>query len=134
MKTVSLLFVIFMSVFAGCTKAEQQNKTSGSGCFKGILVKKGICGQYVIKVLTEDKQGLNFAATWTDESSAKTFTNVFTAENFCSFPSSASEGDEISFKVTTVKENACIVCQAFTPVPAEKNSVIVSSDCTGVRN
>ena len=121
----------------GCTKSDIENKMSRieqGDCLKGVLVKKGICGQRIVKVLSQEKNGIKLASSWKDESSGKTFTDVFSVENICTFPSSISEGGEFTFKLSSVKENDCITCQAYTPVPAEKNSIVVSSDCTGVKS
>ena len=137
----ALVFFAFVTIHlffnTGCTKDDIQNKMSGiqpGECLKGVLVKKGICGQRVVKVLSEDKNGIRLASSWKDESSGKTFTDVFAVENSCSFPSSISEGGEFTFKLSSVKDNGCVTCQAYTPVPAEKNSILVSNDCTGVKN
>ena len=137
MKTfVNLSVTLLLLLNTGCEKSTVQKGVSApqDACLKGIVVKKGICGQFVIKVLSEAKDGVKYAGSWKDESSGKTFTNVFTVENYCTFPGTLNEGDEFKFKLTTVKDSNCAVCQAFTPVPNEKNSIIVSNDCTSVKN
>ena len=135
MKTMVAFGLIFIGLLhTGCQKKESPDQTENptqNGCWKGILVKKGICGQRVIKIISSDKNGLAFATTWKDETSGKTYENVFTVENFCTFPSSVNEGDEVSFSVTANRSNNCIVCQAYTPVPNEKNSITTNANCTG---
>jgi hypothetical protein len=141
--TVSAFFVISFFLTPGCEKTgipgdskslENRQTLEASQCMKGILVKKGICGQRVIKITSQNKEGVGYAAQWKDEISGKTYENVFTVENYCSFPVSVNEGDEFTFKLTSDKTNDCVVCQSFTPVPGEKNSIIVNGDCGEKKN
>ena len=140
MKTASVLAFFMTSFFLapGCEKTGIQSdlKSLGSNqsvetsqCMKGILVKKGICGQRVIKVTSANKDGVAYATQWKDESTGKTYENVFAVDNECAFPATINEGDELSFKLTSNKTNDCVLCAAFTPVPKEKNSIIVNGDC-----
>jgi hypothetical protein len=129
--------IVSFSLNSGCGKSVHQTGTGPTGqadCFKGTLVKKGICGQLVVKINSQAKEGVTYASSWKDESTGKTYENVFTVENMCSFPSSINEGGEFNFKITKDAVNNCMVCQVFTPVPKEKNSIIVNGDCAGVRN
>ena len=138
MKTLTTLglLIISFSLNNGCEKNELQSnlKSLESGqCFSGILVKKGICGQRVIKIISQTKEGVAYAPQWNNESSCKTYENVFTVENSCAFPASINEGDELSFRLTSDKANDCVQCLALTPVPNEKNSIIVA-DCSPQKN
>jgi hypothetical protein len=141
--TVSAFLVISFFLTLGCgktgmpgdsTSLENRQSIEGSQCVKGVLVKKGICGQRIIKITSQNKVGVAYAAQWKDDISGQVHENVFAVENFCSFPVSINEGDEITFKLTTNKTNDCVTCQAFTPVPGEKNSIIVNGDCSETRN
>ena len=141
--TVSAFLLISFFLTPGCEKTgipgdsksvENRQGLEAGQCMKGILVKKGICGQRVIKITSLNKEGVVYAAEWKDDLSGKIYENVFTVENSCSFPASINEGDEVSFKLTSDKTNNCVVCQAFTPVPKEKNNIIVSGDCGDKNN
>ncbi|HVG13596.1 MAG TPA: hypothetical protein VM935_01510 [Chitinophagaceae bacterium] len=132
--SIGLVMIMFL-INTGCEKgetAEDRTTLGQTKCLKGILVKKGICGQRVVKVLSQTKDGVSFAASWKDEVSGKSYENVYTVENSCSFPASIAEGDEFNFKLTADKKNDCVQCAAHTPVPKESNSIIVSTDCTDV--
>jgi hypothetical protein len=137
--TTVLAFFVTSFVFAqGCEKtgiqsdlksSENSQSVETGQCMKGILVKKGICGQRVIKIVSQNKDGVAYATQWKDESSGKTYENVFAVDNRCAFPAALNEGDELSFKLTSNKTNDCVLCAAYTPVPKEKNSIIVNGDC-----
>lgn len=140
MKTaiVSAFFVISFFLAPGCEKTgipdnlkslENKQNLEGGQCITGILVKKGICGQRVIKINSQNKDGIAYAVRWKDDTSGKTYENVFTVENFCSFPASINEGEEFTFKLTSDRSNNCVTCMAFTPVPEEKNSIVVNANC-----
>lgn len=138
MKTaiVSTFFIISLFLTPGCEKTVvpgDSKSLEASQCLKGILVKKGICGQRVIKITSQNKEGVAYAAQWKDDISGKNYENVFTVDNSCSFPASIKEGDEVTFKVTSDKTNDCVQCAAYTPVPNEKNSIIVG-DCGETKN
>lgn len=128
---VTIGWVIFSSyIISGCSKNEiLDNEDSPQKCFKGILVKKGICGERVIKIISENRDGLSYTAQWKDEA-GKSYENVFAVDNSCAFPAAISEGAEFNFKLTAAAKNDCVRCAAHTPVPAEKNSIVISTDCT----
>jgi hypothetical protein len=117
----------------GCEKdVTQENLASleQKKCFRGILVKKGICGQRVIQISSQNKDAVSYATQWKDEISGKRYENVFTVDNSCAFPAAIKEGEEFNFELTADKANDCVQCAAYTPVPKEKNSIIVSTNCT----
>lgn len=124
----AVLFTLFVA--GTCNKTTSGSaaagKPSGSAnCYKGRLQIKGICMNYVIKVLEGDTAVLNFERNWTDETDNKTYTNVFALDSRCSFPDMA-EGAEFYFTVTQNEDSGCNVCMAYRPVPAAKNNIVVS--------
>src|SRR5918998_1611997 len=134
MKTLATLGCIIIGLFlgSGCEKNDldcNKELVDQQTCLTGVLVKAGICGQRVIKVTSHNKGGLAYAAIWQDQSSGKTYENVFTVANSCTFPTTIKEGEQINFKLTTNTANDCAQCMAITPVPAEKNNIIVGADC-----
>jgi hypothetical protein len=125
---------LFLS--SGCEKSQLEGKKALADqgtCVTGVLVKAGICGQRVIKITSQNKGGLAYAARWEDQSSGKTYENVFTVAKSCAFPTTMKEGEQINFKLTTDTANECAQCLAFTPVPGEKNNIIINADCAGVQ-
>ncbi len=110
----SLAFGILL--LFSCNRKMAVNTTdAGDMVYKGVLVKSGICSQKVVEVLG-DAEGLNFEESWTDESTGKSYKNVFSVKNICDFPADIKEGDTISFKKgREIKQ--CAVCMAYTPVP-----------------
>ena len=134
MKTIIVRSLIILSAFItpSCEKNNDQiNRIAleQGDCIRGTLVKKGMCGQLVVKIISEKKNEITYASSWKDESTGKTHENVFTVENSCAFPNSINEGGEFYFKVTSKSSNDCVQCAAFTPVPKEKNSILVSTEC-----
>jgi hypothetical protein len=122
MKTARLFIIILtLYFFQMCTTRPQTNAMGA--CFKGKLVKSGICGQKVIKLLSERAEGIVITEKWTDSLSNKEYENVFTVGNACDFPVSIKEGDEFSFRLTVIPPSDCIQCYAYTPVPAQKNYI-----------
>ena len=99
------------------------NKRAGN-CYKGRLEIKGICMNYVIKVLDGDLSGLPVEKNWTDEESGKTYENVFGLDKPCDFPD-LEEGEEFYFTLSGSAKSDCVVCQAFRPTPKTKNNIAV---------
>jgi hypothetical protein len=91
---------------------------------QGKLVKRGICGQYVVQLMGAPADGIVYAQQWTDSMSHKSYENVFTIANPCSFPATIKEGDSFGFSITQTADSACIQCRAYTPTPAERNNII----------
>jgi hypothetical protein len=119
--TPILILAITILTAATCNKST----TGNTKCFKGRLEIKGICMNYVIKVLDGDTTALNLEKTWVDETTDKTYQNVFGLGNKCDFPDLA-EGEEFYFTIEEKPTTDCAVCQAFRPTPAAKNNIKVS--------
>lgn len=129
------LFTAIISFDKSCQNNGQHNNnlsTNKDSCLDGILVKKGICGQRVIEIISKDKSGVSYDSLWKDESSGKSYQNVFNVENTCSFPATIEEGDKFSFMVSSDNNNDCMQCQAYTEVPNKKN--IIKVGCTYSKN
>jgi hypothetical protein len=118
--------LLFAGLLAAATLLQQKcnkEKTS-SHCFKGRLEVKGICANYTIKVLDGAMDPSKIEASWTDEQTNKTYTNVFALGSPCTFPASVNEGDTFYFTLDTPVQN-CAVCQAYYPKPAKSLSIKV---------
>src|ERR1043166_3033377 len=86
-------------------------------CYKGRLEIKAICGNYTITLLEGNLDASKMEASWTDENTHKTYTNVFALGSPCSFPDAIKEGQEFYFTLDDAVQN-CVVCQAYYPKPS----------------
>jgi hypothetical protein len=120
----AIIVIILLGLIA-CSPKPQNTSVS---CFKGKLVKRGICGQRVVQLVGREVGAIVTAAKWTDSLSGKSYENVFTVANPCDFPAGIKEGEEFNFSITTSRGEGCITCYAYTPVPAEKNNI--TTGCT----
>lgn len=120
----SLFIALFMMSLLGCSKNHVANSIrESSTCFTGRLVKKGICGQRVVEIVSENRATLSFAPEWTDPGSGKVYRNVFTVGNLCDFPGNIEEGVTFQFSIHARPSWNCLVCQAWTATPDEKNNI-----------
>lgn len=115
----SLLFILLINTAATCNKA-----AAPGNCFKGKLVIKGACTNYVIKVLEGNTAGLKVEKSWTDEADGKVYENVFALASRCNFPD-MEEGDEFYFTVTGVQVQNCMQCTIYRAVPKARNFIVV---------
>lgn len=116
-----LSILVFVFLFTACSPRPQNMLTS---CFKGKLVKRGICGQRVIQLISEPTESIVMARNWTDSMSGKKYENVFTVANPCDFPAALKEGEDFTFSITTTPGSGCITCYAYTSVPKESNNIV----------
>ena len=108
--------IFFITVSAqNCNKKEKS-----SGTFKGRLEIKAICMNYTVKLTEGNIDTSKIVSNWTDESTKKSYTNVFALENTCNFPDSIKPGDEFYFKIDTASTKLCMVCMAYYPIPGKK--------------
>ena len=121
MKKFIYLFVIFFLL--GCSKNNPDKELEIS--YKGKLVVKGICMNYVIQVLDLDFDSSLLELNWTNEFSDISYTNVFALGSVCDFPEDIDEGDEFNFIIDNSKENNCPVCLAYSPTPNKYLSITV---------
>jgi hypothetical protein len=119
-----LIAAAMMLTAATCNKTATKS-TATTQCYKGRLEIKGICMNYVIKLLEGNGNALNMDSSWTDESDGKVYQYVFALSNKCNFPD-LQEGDEFYFTISGKEDPSCNVCMAYRPVPASKNNIVVS--------
>ena len=120
-------FFILLSCFAtlllsnsDCSKKKVAEK------YKAKLEVAGICMNYTISVIEGKIDPSLVVASWTDETSHKSYTNVFKLGNPCDFPSSIKAGDEFYFTIDTTQGKNCAVCMAYYPTPSKKLSIKVA--------
>ena len=95
-------------------------KKNENGVYKAKLEIKALCMNYTLRLLEGNMDASMIAANWTDETTGKSYKNVFGLANPCDFPSSVKEGDEFYFTIDTVKARNCAVCMAYYPTPPKK--------------
>lgn len=110
------LLIPLLLIAASCGN---QNKLA-NGCYKGRLEIKGICANYTIKLLEGSMARDALAETWTNESTGKSYTNVFSLENPCILPATLKEGDEFYFTISKENPEECATCLAYYPKPQQK--------------
>tara|TARA_B100000678_G_scaffold241961_1_gene213100 strand:+ start:62 stop:433 length:372 start_codon:yes stop_codon:yes gene_type:complete len=113
----ALLFIL------SCSKNNSDSELESS--YKGKLVVKGICMNYVIQVLDSDFDSSLIELNWTNEFSDISYTNVFALGSVCDFPEDIDEGDEFNFIIDNSKDNNCAVCLAYSPTPNKYLSITV---------
>ncbi len=106
-----------------CSNKKLSSSVS-STCFKGRLEVKGPCANYTIKLLEGGMDTSNLVASWQNDATKKTYTNVFALASACSFPDSIREGDEFYFALGSKPQN-CMVCMIYYPKPPKALSITV---------
>lgn len=122
MKLILLLSALFI-LTASADKCGNKNKSTGQ--LKARLETKAICMNYTLQLTEGNIDTTLINTSWTDESTGKTYKNVFALANPCDFPSSINQGDEFYFTIDTAKGKDCPVCMAYYPTPTKKLSIKV---------
>lgn len=118
MKTIFFTAIIAFSGFLlfGCNSSRKM----GSGPLKARLETKAMCMNYTFTLLEGSLDPSMVEASWTDESTKKTYTNAFGIANPCNFPDSIDAGEEFYFTVDSSGKRDCAVCMAYYPTPSRK--------------
>jgi hypothetical protein len=119
-KFIYLFALLFL---LSCSKNNSDSELESS--YKGKLVVKGICMNYVIQVLDSNFDSSLIELNWTNEFSDISYTNVFALGSVCDFPEDIDEGDEFNFIIDNSKDNNCAVCLAYSPTPNKYLSITV---------
>lgn len=97
------------------------------GQYKGKLEIAGICMNYTIRLLEGQLDSAQVERAWTDPTTEKSYNNVFSLGDPCSFPKELKAGDEFYFNIdTSTAPRPCMVCEAFYPTPGKKLRIIVT--------
>jgi hypothetical protein len=110
----------FLAVIFTLTISADGCKKKKDGVYKGKLEIKALCMNYTISVLDGKTDTSMVTASWTDESTNKTYSNVFGLASRCTFPSTIKEGDEFYFTIEAAETQNCAVCMAYYPTPPKK--------------
>lgn len=121
-----LLFFGCCVMLTAATCKNQQQATSN--CYKGRLEIKADCMNYTISLVNGTMDTSLIAARWTNESTGKSYNNVFALGSKCNFPSTINEGDEFYFTIDSTTVQNCAVCLLYYPVPPKKLSIKVQQE------
>lgn len=116
------LFLLLSSAFLLTASADKcsNKKTADAGTYKGKLEVKALCMNYTISLVEGNLDTSLIVANWTDESTGKSYKNVFGLGSPCTFPASVQQGDEFYFTIDTTQKKDCAVCMAYYPTPSKK--------------
>ena len=121
---LSAVFILTVSADkCGNKKKAEANKTTTT--YKAKLETKALCMNYTLRLLEGDIDTSLITASWTDESTGKSYTNVFGLGSPCTFPSNIEQGDDFYFQIDTAQKQECAVCMAYYPTPPRKLSIKV---------
>ena len=114
------LLAFFVLLNISCNKSNDTIQN----CFKGKLVLKGICMNYVIQITEGDVDKALYESSWQNPSTKTTYQNVFGLGSICTFPSTINEGDEFYFSIPKSSiVQTCAQCMAYSPTPSKKISI-----------
>jgi len=117
---IKYLVFFFILLNFSCNKS---NNTSVV-CFKGKLVLKGICMNYVIQIIEGDVDKALYESSWQNPLTNTTYQNVFGLASICTFPTTIKEGDEFYFSIPKRPiVQTCVQCLAHSPIPSKKINI-----------
>jgi len=110
------LLAFFVLLNISCNKSNDTIQN----CFKGKLVLKGLCMNYVIQIIEGDVDKALYESSWQNPSTKTTYQNVFGLGSICTFPSTINEGDEFYFSIPKSSiVQTCAQCMAYSPTPSK---------------
>ena len=120
-------FLVLIGAFILLWSSTCKNKNSNltANCYKGKLEIKAACMNYTISVQQGNIDTALFAANWANESTGKSYKNVFALDSRCNFPSTINEGDEFYFTIDSTTVQNCAVCLIYYPVPPKRLGIKV---------
>ena len=126
MKLLFFLSAVFMlTVSADKCGNKKKTETTTPAIYEAKLETKALCMNYTLRLLEGDIDTSLISASWTDESTGKSYSNVFGLGSPCTFPSSIEQGDDFYFQIDTSQKQECAVCMAYYPTPPRKLSIKV---------
>ncbi len=119
------LFFLLSSIFLLSISADKCSNTKKNvpGIYKARLEIKAICMNYTLSLLDGGIDSSLIMASWIDESTGKSYTNVFGLQSPCTFPPNIQQGDDFYFMIDSSTIKDCIVCMAYYPTPPRKLSI-----------
>lgn len=122
MKFLLLSVVILLTISAD--KCGKKKKTAKE-IYKARLEIKALCMNYTLRLLEGDINTSLISGTWVNESTGKSYTNVFGLGSPCTFPPDIQQGDDFYFKIDSSAKQDCPVCMAYYPSPPRKLAIAV---------
>ena len=122
---MKLLMVIGSAVLLSAATCKNKQGNIPANCYKGKLEIKAACMNYTISVQQGTVDTALFAASWTNESTGKSYKNVFALDSRCTFPAAINEGDEFYFTIDSTAVQDCAVCLIYYPVPPKRVAIKV---------
>lgn len=120
------LFIFLSAIFMLTISADKcGKKKTEAGLYKAKLETKAICMNYTLRLLEGNIDTSLITANWTDESTGKSYANVFALGSPCTFPANIQQGDDFYFRIDTSQKQECAVCMAYYPTPPRKLSIKV---------
>ena len=80
---------------------------------------------YTIAITGKEVDTSLVLPSWTDETTGKTYRNVFALGSPCTFPESIREGDSFRFTIDNTTKQDCSVCMMYYPTPAKRLKIKV---------
>jgi len=115
-----LAFIFLLTVSAeNCNK----KKDAAGTVYRGKLEIKALCMNYTLRLVEGNIDPATIVGSWTDETTNKTYSNVFALENPCNFPATIKQGDEFYFVLDTATAAPCAVCKAYYPTPGKRLAI-----------
>src|SRR5688500_11567010 len=104
--------LLSLAVFSLITMSTSKcgDKKTSAVTYKGKLEIKALCMNYTLKLLEGDIDKALIDSSWTNESTGKSYTDVFGLGSPCTFPSTIKEGDEFYFVIDSSAKQECAVC------------------------
>jgi hypothetical protein len=124
MKLLLFLSAVFV-LTVSADKCGGKKETASNGIYKAKLETKALCMNYTLRLLEGNIDTSLIVANWTDESTGKSYSNVFGLGSPCTFPSNIAQGDDFYFKIDSSAKQECAVCMAYYPTPHRKLSIKV---------
>lgn len=115
MKYVVICFTL-ATLFLSASDCQHKATTR----FKGRLEVKALCMNYTISVIDGNIDTALVVPSWTDETTGKSYHNVFRLGSPCTFPADINAGDEFYFTIDSSAVQNCAVCMAYYPTPPKK--------------
>jgi hypothetical protein len=121
---------ILLTAKEDCKTKKGNSNVNPTGCYMGRLEVKGGCMNYTISIISPNVDTALVAGNWTDETTGKTYKNVFALKSRCTFPDNINAGDEFYFMIDSTSVQNCAVCLMYYPVPSKKLSIkVVPGPC-----
>ncbi|MET0392050.1 MAG: hypothetical protein ABW019_02865 [Chitinophagaceae bacterium] len=123
MKVLLLLSTVsFFALSANkCDSSKKETTPAATATYKAKLETKALCMNYTLRLMEGSMDTSMITPAWTDETTGKSYKNVFGLGNPCDFPSGIQQGDEFYFAIdTTSHKDECAVCMAYYPTPPKK--------------